>query len=257
VTSGVPPRGRARWLYTKLLRLIELGKWPDGYPLPSEMELNNLYDLSRTTTRDPYTRLEAIGRVIKRHGMRSVAYMPSKEPHRLVVDFREPSPMPSPMPLSKVAEPEPHPAIELIPTSESEIEKRWHEDEFIVPAWDSMRLGIDTGTKLRTYRLTLLIGGEPILISTSLVPNDLLGGAVTWQEKPIGELALAGASATYNKATLHSRVPTLDESEALDPVPGIPAFAIYRQCRVTPADAPVPSSPGCVLVVTRADRVHL
>jgi DNA-binding GntR family transcriptional regulator len=255
VTSDdMPPRrDKARWVYTKLLRSIELGDWPDGYSLPSEVELQKLGGLSRITVRDPFNQLVAIGRVIKRHGRLSRAYMPSKEPHRLVADFQAPSPTP----LSGVVETEPHPAVELIPASGSTIEMRWREGEYQVPGWDSERLGIDTGTKLRTYRQTLLIGGEPILISTSLVPSDLLGGAVTWHEKPIGELALAGASVTFNNATLHSRVPTLDESEALDPVPGIPAFALYRQFQVTSVGAPAPPRAGCVLVVARADRVHL
>jgi GntR family transcriptional regulator len=259
VTSDEAPQARgekARWLYRKLRRAIELGEYPHDHLLPSEAELTERYGWSQPTVRAPLIQLEAIGRVIKQQGAESAAYMPSKEPHRLDVDLREPSPMP----LARVAESEDaaaNPAIRFIPAPESQVEKRWDEGEFIVPTWDSKRLGIDTGTKLRTYRLILSIGGEPVLTSTSLVPSDLLGGAVTWREKPVGELALTGALAAFSKATIHCRVPTLDESEALDSVHGTPAFAIYRKCQVTPVGAPVPPSPGCVLVVARADRVHL
>src|SRR5262249_7656521 len=104
------------------------------------------------------------------------------------------------------------------------------------------RLGIDTGTKVRTNTLTLVIDDEPILTSTSFVPSDLLGGPVTWQQKPpvgkpalaIGELELAGASLVFDHPSMHSRIPTLGESEPLKPVPGIPVYAAYRRCQVTP-----------------------
>lgn len=247
---------QTRWLYKELRRRIEVGAYPHGQLLPSEAELKRLYNWSQPTVRAPLTRLEAIGRVIKQQGTKSVAYMPSKEPHRLVVDLREPSPMP----LARVAEsedPAANPAIMFIPASGAPVKKQWDEGEFIVPGWDSKRLGIGTGTKLSTYRLTMSIGSEPVLTSTSLVLPELLSGPVTWHERAIGELALTGASVVFSKATLHSRVPTLDEVEALKAVDGIPAFAIYRQCQVTPVGAPVPPSPGCVLVVARADRVHL
>jgi hypothetical protein len=232
-----------------------ISTWLDGYPPLSEEELKKK-TMTRRTARDPVILLDAIGRVIKHHGKPSRAYMPSMEPHRLAIDRRKPSPME----LALVAEPsdaELHPAVELIPAPGSEVSTRWHEGEYKVPGWDSERLGIDTGTNLRTYTLTLLIGDEPILTSTSLVPSDLLGGAVTWQQKPAGELALAGLSAAFDQPTIHSRVPTLEEEEALNAIRGIPALAVYRQCRVTPADAPAPPRPACVLVVARADRVHL
>lgn len=274
-----PERGKARWLHETLLRQIEHGLWPDGYLLPSEDDLEFQPSrvwldglppseeepkdkkkslMSKTTIRIALQELADIGRVIKHHGKGSIAYMPSMEPHWLAVDL----PKPSSIKLTMVAEPsyaEPHPAVEFIPAAGSEVATRWHEgeDEYTVPGWDSQRLGIDTGTILRTYTLTLLIGDESILTSTSLVPSDLLGGAVTWQQKPIGELALTGVSAAFSSPTLHSRVPTLDESSALEPVPGIPAFVVYRQCRVTPVGVPAIPKRACVLVVARADRVHL
>lgn len=279
----VPPKkGIARWLYERLLSQIEHGVWPYGHQLPSEEDLefypigvwlhgqppseeelknrkektNSL--ISRTTIRIALTGLADIGRVINHHGKGRSAYMPSMEPHWLAVDL----PKPASMKLAAVAEPleaEPHPAVEFIPADGSEATMRWHEskDEYTVPAWDSERLGIDTGTKLRMYTLTLLIDGEPILTSISLVPSDLLGGAVTWQQQPVGELALAGVSATYSYPTLHSRVPTLEESESLEPVPGIPAFVVYRQCQVVPIGVPAIPRRACVVVIARADRVHL
>jgi DNA-binding GntR family transcriptional regulator len=239
--AGLSKTGAARWLYTNLLTLIEHGAWPDGHSLPSEQTLGALYNLSRTTVRDPIIRMEAIGRVIKHRGKQLVAYMPSKEPHRLVVDLGKPSRIPP----STAGEPEPESAVELITTQGSQIEKRWHVGEYTVPEWDSQRLGIDTGTKLATCRLTLLIDGEPTLIATSLVPNDLPDGAMTWHEAPIGALALPGLSATYSKPTLHGRVPTLDESEALDTISGTPVIAIYRQCQVTTTDTPTPPRSAC------------
>lgn len=293
----LPGEDKAEWVYEKLRRRIERGVWPDGYVLPSERDLRfkppsvwlnghlppseeepktseeeprpsgekpREY-MSQPTARAPVIRLEAIGRVIKHRGAKSVAYMPSKERHWLVVDL----PKPWSMKLAKVAEPhgaEPHPAIALIPADGSKIDTRWHEGEYQVPEWDSERLGIDTGTKLRTYRMTLLIDGEPILTSTSFVPSDLLTGPVTWQRKPpdgelaldVGELALAGASLTFDNISTYSRNPTLDESEPLEPVPGIPVYVTYRQCQVTPVRrVPATSGRACVVVVARTDRVRL
>jgi hypothetical protein len=279
-----PNRGKTRWLQEQLLRRIESGVWADGRELPSEdvreyqpmstwldgyrppfEEKPIAYDkdgrpryLSKRMSRDPVILLAAIGRVITRHGEGSWVYMPSMEPHRLAVDLRRPSSTK----LEWVAEPGPHPAVELIPAPGSKVDTRWHEgkDEYTLPAWDSERLGIDAGTKLRAYTLTLLIDGEPILASTSLVPSDLLGGAVKWKQTSEGELALDGVSATFSYPTLHGRIPTLDESKTLKPLKpldGIPAFAVYRQCRVTPVGVSATPRKACVLVVARTDRVHL
>jgi len=282
-----PKRGKARWLYEQLLGRIESGMWPDGHELPSEddMEFQPMsawldgyrppfeeepigYEdgrpryMSKRMARDPVILLEAIGRVIKRQGKGSFVSMPGMEPHRLAVDLRKPSSTQ----LRRVAEPneaEPRRAVELIPAPGSTVDPRWHEGEgeYIVPAWDSERLGMDAGTRLRAYTLILLIGGEPILASTSLVPSDLLTGAVKWQEKSEGELALTGVSVTFSCPTLHGRFPTLNESKALKPkalktLEGIPAFAIYRQCRVTPLGVSAVPRRACVLVVARTDRVH-
>jgi DNA-binding GntR family transcriptional regulator len=287
-----PTRGMAKWIYEQMCRLIEQGVWQDGHPLPSEDELENKpistwldgylppseeepeagedepgsieksgpekKPMSRRTARDAVILLAAIGRVIKHPGKRSEVYMPSMEPHWLAVGLRRPWHMK----LDAVAEPhdaEPHPAVQLIPAAGSVVSTRWHEgkDEYTVPEWDCERLGIDTGTKLRMYTLTLLIDDEPILTSTSLVPSDLLDGAVTWQQKTEGELALTGVSTTFSYPTLHSRVPTLDESEPLEPVPGIPVIVAYRQCRITPVGIAATPRRACVVVVARADRVHL
>ena len=293
----VPPRrGIARWLYETLLRQIEHGVWPNGHPLPSEDDLEFyptrvwLHGLppseeelkkrkekkkkdsriSKTTIRIALQRLAETGRVITNHGIGTSAYMPSLKPHWLVVDL----PKPSFMGLAAVAEPdcaETHPAVALIPADGSEISTRWHEGEYMVPEWESELLGIDTGTKLHFITLILSIGGKPILISTSFVPSDLLGGPVTWQEKPpigepaldVGKLALAGASVAFDNLSIDSRPPTLDESELLKPVSGIPVpvypvYAVYRQCQVTPARrVPAISGRACVKVVIRADLVHL
>jgi hypothetical protein len=224
-----PERGKASWLYEQLLWRIESGVWPHGRELPSEEDMEfkpmsawldgyqppfeekPIEDkrgrkryLSKRMARDPIILLAAIGRVIKRHGVKSSVYMPGMEPHRLAVDLWKPSTM-----LIRVAEPykaepnaEPHPAIELLPAPGSKVKPRWHEgkDEYTVPAWDSERLGMDAGTRLCAYTLTLLVDGEPILASTSLVPSDLLAGAVKWQqnpENPVGVLELAGVSASF------------------------------------------------------------
>jgi hypothetical protein len=246
-----------------------MSAWLDGYRPPFEekpigYENGRARYLSKRMSRDPVILLAAIGRVITRHGEGSWVYMPGMEPHRLAVDLRRPSSTK----LRRVAEPdEPHRAVELIPAPGSTVDPRYHEskDEYTVPAWDSERLGIDAGTRLRAYTLTLLIDGEPILASTSLVPSDLLTGAVKWQRSLEGELALAGVSATFSYPTLHGRIPTLNYSnaltkalkpKALKPVDGIPAFAIYRQCEVTFGISPTPVR-ACVLVIARTDRVHL
>lgn len=306
-----PKRGKARWLYETLLRQIEHGAWPHGYRLPSEDDLEFkhprewLYGLppseapsekkpneeprsyfSRTTIRNALTALAEIGRVITYPGKYSIAYMPGMEPHRLVVDL----PRRSSTELAMVAEP--RPAIEFIPATGSAVSVQWHEGEgeYEVPEWDSQRLGIDTGTKLRTYTLTLLIGGVLTLISASFVPSDLLSGTVTWEQKPVGELALTGISAAFSRPTMHGRVPTLDEAkplkspkppkprprrrtrpgvpvldesnplklpESLEPLRGIPVFAVYRQCLVTPLAVRAIQRRACVVVTVRTDLVHL
>jgi hypothetical protein len=269
-----PGERQPTWVYRTQRRLIELGLWAhdhelpsekclmnepisawlDGYPDPSGTELGEKKTMERRTARDPVIQLAEIGRVIKHQGKNSVVYMPSIEPHRLAVDLRKPSPMR----LAMVAEPsDAPPAVEFIPAPGPKPRTRWHEGKYIVPEWDSERLGIDTGTNLHTYTLTVLIGDEPILISITLAPSDLPGGAVTWRKMPVGELALAGLSATFDAPSIHSRIPTLEEEEALKAIRGVPTLLVYRQCQVTPASAPVPSRPACVLVVARADRVRL
>jgi len=295
----LPDRDKARWVYEKLRRRIELGVWPHGYPLPSEKDLRfkppsvwlnghlppseagpkaseeapqeepqpsdeKPEYMSQTTARAAVIKLEAIGRAFKHHGKLTEAYMPSMAPHWLVVDL----PKPWPMKLAAVAEPETHPAIALIPAKGSKINTRWRqgENEYEGPEWDSKRLGIDTGTKLRTNTMTLVIDDEPVLTSISFVPSDLLSGPVTWQQKPpvgkpaldVGELALAGVSLAFDSPSMHARIPTFDESEPLEPVPGIPVYAAYRQCRVTPVRrVPATSGRACVVVVARADLVRL
>jgi len=175
--------------------------------------------------------------------------MPSLKPHWLVVDL----PKPWFTELAAVAEPngaETHPAVALISADGSEISPEWDEGEYIVPEWESELLGIDTGTKLRTCTMILLIDDKPILISTSFVPSDLLGGPVTWQQKPpveepaldVGKLALAGASVTFDNLSMDSRTPTLDESKLLKPVSGIPVFTVYLDfCTFGPGSAAGPA----------------
>jgi len=288
----VPPRrDLARWLYETLLRQIERGLWPHGHPLPSENDLEFypirvwLHGLppseeelkkrqekkkedsliSRTTIRIALKGLADTGRVITKPGIGTSVYMPSLKPHWLVVDL----PKPWFTKLAAVAEPsdaETHPAVALIPADGSKISIRWLEGEYIVPEWESGLLGIDTGTKLRTCTMILLIDGKPVLISTWFVPSDLLGGPVTWQQKPpigepaldVGKLALAGASVAFDNLNMDSRPPTLDESELLEPVSGISVYTVYRQCQVTPARrVPAISGRACVKVVVRSDLVHL
>ena len=294
----LPRKDRAKWVNEMMRRRIERGVWRDGHPLPSEKDLmfkppsvwlnSHLPPseeepkasekeppsgkkpkgyMSQTTARAPVIQLEAIGRAIKHHGKLTVAYMPSMAPHWLVVDL----PKPWSMKLAAVAEPhgaETHPAIALVPAKGSKISFKWDEGktEYEVPEWNSEWLGIDTGTKLRTYTMILLIDKKPILTSTSFVPSDLLSGPVTWRQKEppvgepvldVGELALDGVSLAFDNLRMDSRIPTLDESELLKPVSGIPAYVAYRQCQVTPIrQVHATSGRACVVVVARADRVH-
>lgn len=250
--SGRPQEAKARQLCDTLRSLIEEGEWPDGHEVPSQADLVAQYGMSTRTVRDAVIWLAEIGRVRKSHGKRTRIYMPAESPHRIVLDQREPSAEDLP----RVAQDDTL-AVTFVPARrKGPVHRNWDEDTFTVPAWDALRLGLDTGTKLLRRTLTVSVGGEPVLTSASLVPVDLVD-PVAWHDVPVGELALAGVSATFDRPEVHCRIPTLAESWPLNMVSGVPVLAIYRRCRLVADHTPAPPVSGCVLVVARADRVHL
>ena len=247
-----PEEDKAKWLFRMWRTKIETGEWRDGDRLPSQADLMTQYNQKKRPVRDALIELAHIGRVHTSQGRPARVYMPAKEPHRLVVDLSDPSAGG----LELVAEGAP--ACSFIAARElGEVDERWTDDRFTVPEWDALRLGLDAGTRLSRRILLVSVGGEPVLTCASLVPPDLKSAHVTWWDAPIGELALTGCSTVFDRAALHARVPTLEESERLRTVSGVPVHAVYRRCQVTPLVVSAPPKAACVLIVARADRVHL
>jgi|SRR5829696_7183799 len=251
-----PDEAKARQLYERLRRLIEEGEWPHDHSVPSQNELVDEYGMSVRTVRDAVIWLAEIGRVRKSHGKRTRVYMPAESPHRIVLDQRDPRVSE----LARVAEGPvaEGPVVAFLPAAgRGPVTTSWREDTYSVPEWDERRLGIEAGTKLLRRTLIVAVDGLPVVSSATLVPAEFVRGTVGWRDAPVGEHALTGVTVTFSRATLHGRIPTLDEAAPLEVVPGVPVFAIYRRCLVGAGFDATPTTPACVLVVAPTDRVHL
>lgn len=144
VTNGAP-----RWLQLAEIfrRAIEVGEFPVGATLPTEAEINNLFGVSRTTTRSAMQQLVQEGLIKRRAGIGSV-----------VVDTRVDQP------------------VNQIRGFAEDMRSRG-----MVPGYDVLGCGMAPATLEAAQALGLPSGDTPFYLERLLKANErLIGHSISW-----------------------------------------------------------------------------
>jgi GntR family transcriptional regulator len=266
----------------ELRTLILSGEWRPGHVLPSQRELESKYRVSTVTVRNAVSLLAEEGLIEKSQGRRSL--VADREPvHPLVIrragGAADPAAVVTPQELGSgepgPGEPGPEgpewreglaagerrvdlvtePPIAFLGGPEAVApQRRAEQRRTAVPRIFATLLGLESGRILVERAITLAVGGEPILVSTSYLPLEAAGDDLRWREAEVGELAVAGARVLAEPVEDRVRMPVPAESEALRIGRGVPVRVLSRRCRVLLDDQPVPAG---VIVLARGDRVFL
>lgn len=236
---------------------IDSGALAPGDMLPSESVVIQRYGVSRTTVRLAVGILRSEGLVVTEHGRGTFVR------HRPTVRRRVIGPQPDadgPDDGQIEVDPPDAPPTPDLPAS-------WdadgttitvETDEVAAPQEIADLLIIETGTALVRRRFVLSVGGLPHQISTSYLPLDVAAGipvglgAKAWPGGTLAQLAAADVTVTAVEESVRARMPTPEESDALDLSPGVPVLSVVR--RLLAGERPVEvSSP----ILVPSDRVVL
>ena len=277
---------KTKELADELRALILTDDWPPGYVLPSQSELERQHGVSTVTVRNAVSTLAEEGLIEKSQGRRS--RVANREPaHRLVI--RRPvhatgqpadgaaggaggsggagggsatgggSGAAESSGAGGVADRVAEPPISFAGGPDAGTPQRQHEQRTVaMPRLFASLLGLEPGEVLVERRLTLIVGKEPILTSTSYLPVDLAAGDQSWHDVEVGQLAVVGHTVHAEFVEERARMPIPAESEALRIGRGVPVRVLSQPCRVVAAGQPAGRSlPAGVIVLARCDRVFL
>jgi DNA-binding GntR family transcriptional regulator len=246
----------------ELRTLILSGEWRPGHVLPSQRELEGKYRVSTVTVRNAVSLLAEEGLIEKSQGRRSV--VADREPvHPLVVRRAGAAAgAPSAVAVTGGAEAGERPVDQVTEPPISFVggpdtgapQRRAEQRRTAVPRIFATLLDIEPGRILVERAITLSVGGEPILTSTSYLPPEAAGDDPRWREVEVGELAVVGHQVLAEPVEDRVRMPVPAESDALRIGRGVPVRVLSRRCRVMLDDQPVPAG---VIVLARGDRVFL
>jgi GntR family transcriptional regulator len=158
---------------------------------------------------------------------------------------------PAGYPTDRVAEP-------LAPDTGA-IRREFGQDTAAVPRQFAELLGLTPGDLMVQRTITEIVNGEPIMISTSYLPVDLVGDAevwhnVDWHDVKMGQLALVGHDVTVERPQVRARPPAPAERTKLDMAKGVSLIILSRACQVQVGERMTPAG---VIVLTRGDRVFV
>ncbi|GGK29860.1 transcriptional regulator [Pilimelia terevasa] len=238
-----------------LRRRILAGEFPHGGPLPSEAQLSLEYDaVSRTMVRQGLTLLKNEGLVSSQHGrgwyvrrhrevrrMASTRYQAELDQVARAAETRDSTPF----------------HYDHRDFERFTLDKRGED----VPADAELAEVFDVpeGTVLFRRTFTFHFDGEPHRRSYSYLLRDMFDGTAVldvanepWPGGTMAQLDLVGVRVTAVDEIVNARMPTPEESRALQIDDGVPVLAVRRLMyageRVVEA---------CVDIVIPADRVSL
>jgi GntR family transcriptional regulator len=242
-----PRRYLARNLADLLRVMIHSGVLRPGDELPSERELMDAHDCSRTTVRAAIAML-VMDRLVETGQGRRPRVADQNPPHQLALHV-------SGRPGDRVAEPERSSFAFVQGLRAGQVRREWIERRAAVHRRLAAVLPLSPEDTVLERAMTLFVGDEPVLTSTSYLPLELPSDADGWRDVPIGELALVGLAAKPAWTDILPRMPTAAECEALAIGRGNPVQYLARPYEVLTGDAR--SLTAGVLVVARSDRIYL
>lgn len=218
-----------RQLADVLRQAIEDGRLEPGEALPSEAEIGEATELSRTTVRDAVNVLEAEGRIVKTAGK-------STRVARLAPERRLMS--------GRYAE-----ALQRLHDGTAQPgESSWSRDYGVAPegdpsysrdpatAGDAKRLHLEPGEEVLRRRVVKHAHGFPVQIQESVMPWSLVEGTPVadpdhepFPEGTIGELWSLGLRVTRVVEEVTARLPRDEERRDLDMEAVGPVWEITRQ----------------------------
>lgn len=215
-----------------------------GDRLPSEAELMNDYGVSRIVIRMAVEALQNEGLVLKQQGRGTFVRGERPLRRRISGDLYGKRPTSSPMKRQTEAEGR---------RSEWEYQTRRTAATKAI----AERLAIEPGDEVARTTYRFFADDEPIMLSTSYEPHELIAGTPVEQVEGgsitgvVPRMDAIGQHITHVTEDVNARAPRPYESEALQIAPGVPVMAITRTYFV--AGRPVET---CDIVVA-ADRYTL
>lgn len=253
----------------ELRTLILSGEWRPGHVLPSQRELEGKYQVSTVTVRNAVSLLAEEGLIVKSQGRRSL--VADREPVHPMVIRRAGGAATTAATANTVAasvvapgdaeaggrrvDLVTEPPISFVGNRDTgDPQRRAEQRRTAVPPIFAALLGIEPGRIVIERALTLAVGGEPILTSTSYLPPEATGDDPQWRDVEVGELAVVTHPVQADPVEDRIRMPVPAESDALRIGRGVPVRVLSRRCRVMLEGQLVPAG---VIVLARGDRVFL
>ncbi|WP_213455766.1 GntR family transcriptional regulator [Rhizomonospora bruguierae] len=217
--SPAPGQPRYRAIAAELRARIEDGRLAPGAPLPTENALMGEFGVSRGTVREAIAVLRSDGLVVTTHGRGThVRAVGPTAPGDGIYRQRRDG-------IAGEAEGSRR-AEKLLGTAQVAVE---HAE---VPATETLAelLGVEPGTPVLRRRVRLESAGAARRLSDSYYRADVADAGLTDPAyEPLARLEAAGETITRVREVVRSRMPTLDESDALALGPDVPVLVVTRQ----------------------------
>ncbi len=228
-TSSDQPKYRQ--IADELRRAVRAGEYPAGGALPGENEIMQRYQVARMTARQALAQLINEGLAVARKG--AGVYVRSFRPIiRAGIQRLSSETWPTGRPIWSADAEGRDLAVDQIEVHEAD-----------VPDRVSALLNLADATKVLVRSRRYVLDGEPVLLSRSYLPAELVAGSPITQPDagPGGTYARLkdlGYPPTRFREDLRSRMPEPEETERLQLPPGTPVVEITRTA-YTSEDRPV------------------
>lgn len=226
-------RALHRQLADALREQIQHGPARPGEALPSEGEISDLVDVSRTTVREALEVLAIEGLIVKRPGTPSRVAMPPPVRHMATSRYADE------LARLRALDGGDHPLTSAFTEDHGvgwdayQVEATYVEDA--ATAADAGRLDIAEDTPVLRRQLVKLVGGAPVQLQESVIPLDLVEGTpVTdpkrqpWPGGTIAELHSVGLIVTRVVEEARARTPTTAEHLLLEMSAPGPVWEVTR-----------------------------
>lgn len=212
-----------RQLADHVRQAIKMGQLRPGEALPSETEIGERTDLSRTTVRKVMDELVAEGLIVKRSGAATRVAVPPPVRHMATTRYQDELDL-----LRRLAESgEAHPMASAFTEDHGvdwevySVQAAYNED--VATEEDAHRLDVAAGAPVLRRQLVKLVADRPVQLQDSVIPLELVDGTPVadpqrqpWPGGTIAELFSVGLEVTRVEEEARARPPRTAERRALE-----------------------------------------